>query len=417
MSNHRIAFVGNVANALFPVVRVLRTNGFDAHLFVDSSDPVRWRPETDDPALSGRYPDWIHEGRWMRHRDLLSPRTAPMLTELAEFDLVVGSGNTPMLAPYLDAPFVFYTTGADVTRQPFPIAFRTSRGGPLDQLGHGLLAHWQRRGIRAAAEIWTQPFAPFRDALRRIGVDAERISDAYVPLIVDPEQFTPAPASVPQWARDLRGDHDFVVLHPSRIVVDESPLMLRSGQTKGSASILRGFAEFVESGVTARPALILPADDGGADAAHQLIAELGIESSIVWARAPRVSGFHRTEMVHLYGAADVTVNELGAGWFGWAALESMSCGVPVVSRIDESGIAALYGEDSPWIHAQNSSDVAARLTDLAADTPMRKRCGRFGREWILRHHAPETAGARITNSMADALARLTKPSHSPAHSR
>lgn len=419
MTAARIAFCGNVANALFPIVRVLRDQGVDAHLFVDSREPARWRPETDDPTLADGYPPWIHDGEWIRKMDMVIPGRAPIIAELEGFDLVVGSGNTPMLAPFLRAPFIFFTTGADLTKQPFPIAFRGTRNGLLDMVGHAFLALWQRRGIRAAAQIWTQPFAPFLDALGRLNVPIDRVTDAYFPLIVDTDLFTPNPTSSPDWAAELRKNSDFVVLHPSRLVLDESPLMLRSGQTKGSRSILEGFARFVATGSAERPVIVLPSADRGAPDATKAIAELGIEDHVVWAEAPRPSGFHRTEMVHLYAAADVTVNEIGAGWFGWAALESMACGVPVVSHIDHDGIRQLYGEDWEWIHAQDANDLTERLRELAADSDERQARGRASREWIMRHHSVETAGRRMHQSVIDVSTELlaSSPSPAPQHSR
>lgn len=417
MASPRVAFCGNVANALFPIVRVLRDCGIDAHLFIDSHEPVRWRPETDDSSLADGYPDWIHEGRWIRKADMLVPGRAPIIAELQSFDLVVGSGNTPMLAPFLRAPFIFFTTGADVTKQPFPVAFRGTRNGPVDAIGHAFLAFWQRRGIRSAAQIWTQPFAPFLDALDRLSIPSDRIADAYFPLIVDTEMFTPLPTSPPEWASELRRDSDFVALHPSRLVLDESPLMLRSGQTKGSASILDGFARFVRSGTAEHPVIILPSADRSAPEATRAIAELGIQDHVVWAQAPRASGFHRTEMVHLYGAADVTINEIGAGWFGWAALESMACGVPVVSRIDHDGIRQLYGDDWEWIHAQDAIALGARLSELARDRASLEARGDASRQWILRHHSIDTAGQRMFHSVNEVMEQLLErsPATAPQH--
>lgn len=406
MTSARIAFCGNVANALFPIVCSLRARGLDAHLFIDRNDPPRSRPESDDPRLRGNYPDWIHEGPWFSRTDWIHPGRSALVPELNGFDLVVGSGNTPTIAPFIDAPFAFFTTGADITKQPFPWAFRHTRRGPIDQIGHVALAFWQRRGIAAVDQIWTQPFAPFLDAIDRLDVDRSKVADTYFPLIVDTDLFTPTTGPLPSFAAELRSESDFVVFHPSRLVLDESPIMLRSGQTKGSRSILRGFADFVRRESCARPTLILPALDDGASEAAAEIDRLGISDNIVWAEAPRASGFHRSEMVHLYNAADVTVNELGAGWFGWAALESMSCGTPVLSRIDRRGIEQLYGDDWEWLHVQDDAALADRLDGLARSRDQLAEAGQRSRSWILRHHARETAGDRITTSVLNALAQL-----------
>lgn len=400
----RIAFWGNIANAHFPIVQALRGHGIDAHLFVGDRDPAGWRPETDDPALRGAYPEWIHEGSWLRPIHSVAPWLSPAIKALDDFDLIVASGTSLAITQFAKPPMAFFTTGGDLTVRPFPVAFRHRRGGLHHQLGHGVLGLWQRRAIRRASQIWTQPFRPFLDALDRLNVDPRRIADIYFPLIVDTDLFRPDPVDPPSWAKALVPDSDFVVFHPSRLVLDESPLMLRSGQTKGSGQLLEGFAAFTKTGSAKRPVLLLPDNPSspGRQEALERIAKLGIEDSVVWAEPQRSEGFTRTEMVHLYANADVTVNEFGAGWFGWVALESMSCEVPVISRIDASGIAKLYGTDHPWTHAQDASELTDRLAEFATDRPALAALGRQSREWISRHHAVETAGQRAVRSIRSA---------------
>ncbi len=416
MTAARIAFWGNIANAHYPVVRALRGHGIDAHLFVNDRDPAAWRPETDDPTLRSEngapnYPDWIHEGPWLQPIHTLAPWRSPILPILNGFDLIVASGTSPTVTQFAEPPVAFYTTGGDLTVRPFPLAFRERRGNLAHQAGHGALGFWQRRAIRRMSQIWTQPFRPFLEALDRLDVDPERIADTYFPLIVDTELFGPDPKPVPDWATTLVPEADFVVFHPSRLVLDESPLMLRSGQTKGSGVLLDGFASFVASGVAEKPMLLLPDNPASPerDAARQRIAELGIEDSVVWAAPPRPTGFHRTEMVHLYALADVTVNEFGAGWFGWVALESMSCGVPVISRIDEAVVAKLYGADHPWIHAQGAPQLVERLRALANDREQLRQLGAMSRTWIAKHHGVDTAGRRAVASVLAATASLGSP--------
>lgn len=409
-SSARIAFWGNIANAHFPVVRALREYGVDAHLFINDRDPAGWRPESDDPTLrtGNGYPDWIHEGPWLRPLHVVAPWRSPIIEELNTFDLIVASGTSPTVTQFAEPPVAFYTTGGDITVRPFPIAFRHRRGKLPQQIAHGVIGLWQRRAIRRTAQFWTQPFAPFLDALRRLDVDPDRIADTYLPLIVDTETFRPNPTEVPGWAESLVPDSDFVVFHPSRLVLDSSPLMMRSGQTKGSGELLDGFAEFVQRGVARHPVLLLPDNPASPEKQQALdrIAMLGIDEHVVWAKPPRSTGFDRAEMVHLYNRADVTVNEFGAGWFGWVALESMACGVPVVSRIDEAGIAKLYDGQHPWIHAQDASELVQRLTELANDRPRLEEVGRDSVSWIKRHHGVDTAGRRAVSSIHEAIDEL-----------
>ncbi len=405
MANVRIAFWGNIANAHYPVVKALRKHGIDAHLFVGDRDPAGWRPETDDPELADNYPDWIHNGPWLRPSHSLAPWRSPVIDELKAFDLLVVSGSAPAIAQFVGRPMAFFTTGADLTVRPFPVAFRHLRSGAGHHIAHGALGLWQRRAIGKAAQIWTQPFKPFTDALERLHIDPSLVADIYFPLVVDTELFSPKTEPSPSWVDELAPESDFVVFHPSRLVLDDSPLMLRSGQTKGSGEVLKGFAEFRKLTTAKNPVLLLPDSDASRerDEARQRIDELGIADAVVWAKPPTPPVFARTEMVHLYRRADVTVNEFGAGWFGWAALEAMSCGVPVVSRIDAVGIRRLYGAENPWIHANDAGDLAIELEKLASDRVSLARSGMQSREFVIRHHSVDNAGRRAVDSVLAAL--------------
>jgi glycosyltransferase involved in cell wall biosynthesis len=116
-------------------------------------------------------------------------------------------------------------------------------------------------------------------------------------------------------------------------------------------------------------------------------------------------------MAHLYARADVSINEFGAGWFGWAALESMSCGVPVISRIDPRGMTALYGDDWPWCHAADARELADQLERLATNPDDRAALGARCREWIQEHHGTGPAGdlsARSTIASWRAITSSTR---------
>lgn len=408
----RIAFTGNIGNTHFAVVRALRAAGLDAHMFVGSGDPLAWRPETDAPELAGAYPDWIHEGHWYGPAHVATPFRAPLVRAVRNFDVVVASGSTPAFVQFAGRPWIFFATGGDLTVRPFPVTFRERRGALPAQAGHALLSGWQRRALRRADQIWTQPFAPFVSALDRLGVDRSRVADAYFPLIIDTHTFRPdgdSSGSTP-WARAASDDSDFVVFSPTRLVFGDSPAMRRSGQWKGSQVLLDAFAEFLRRGVARNPVLALPdwvLSDDVAEAKHR-VADMGIADHVRFLQPPRPDGFNRSELVDLYRVADVAVDEFGSGWFGFVSLEAMACATPVVSRIDLDAIAQLYEDDWPWLEAHGAVDAADRFTLLARDTSERRRLGTEAREWIERHHSPDAAAERYVRAVTESVASLVR---------
>lgn len=325
--------------------------------------------------------------------------------------MVVASGSTPAFVQFADTPWCFFATGGDITVRPFPWTFRQRRGGIAHQVGHALVSAWQRRALRRADQIWIQPFAPFTEAVARLGIEDARISETYFPLIMDTDAFRPQPdirTSARPWVADMCADADFVVFSPTRIVFGDTPALRRSGQWKGSQSLLDGFAEFVRRGVVERPVLALPdwvLSDDVAEARRRVRA-MGIEDHVRFLTPPSTDGFNRSQIADLHAAADVVVDEFGSGWFGFVSLEAMACGTPVVSRLDLSAIDKMYGDDWEWLPADDALAAADRFTALATDPRMRATVGAASRKWVERHHSPAAAASRYVDAVSDRAAAL-----------
>jgi len=403
----RVAFYGNIANNFFQLARSVRERSdIDAHLFldaVDRRDEVTMRPENDDPSLRDAYPDWIHTGSYFTALSVAMPWRSPLVKEFQDFDLVVVSGIGPAIAQFAGRPWGFFVTGADLTMIPFPLRFfsrwRTARGR-LAMLGMGT---WQRRGIRRADEIWGQLFSPFQIALERLDVDSGRVSKTYLPVIFDATGYArSANSSEDLLDREILSAlerSDFVVFHPSRIMMDDSQRAREIGQWKGNDVLVRGFAEFVESGIASAPLLVIPVRDASLDMgrARALVEDLGIEASVLWARPPRPSGFTRHELTALYSAANVVADDFGIGWFGAVVLEALSLGRPVLSHLDEAVMQELY----PWhpvLDAATPSEVAERLTALATDPEFAAEVGKRGAAWVHEFHSYESATAKYVEA-------------------
>lgn len=402
----RIAFLGNVANCLLPVALALREEGFDADLFVDDAAPSTARPDHADPTLANA--PWIRRGPWFTARALLRPRRARVVRLLAGYDLVVVSGPGPVFAQFAGRPWCWWVSGADLTATPFPWAFRTAFSTRRRTWGAYPLAYWQRRAAPRAQEIWVQPFAPMREAIRRLGLTTPPVADRYLPLIVDADALRewarePVPPSL-RSITDRMDAAELVVFHPSRLVMSATAANRRSGQWKGNDRLLQGLAELRDRGQADRVLLVLPDAVASRDVtqAKALSLTLGVEDHVLWASPPTGDAFTRHEMAQLYAHSHVVADEFAAGWFGFVTLEACAIGRPVVSHLDEAAMAILYPEGHPMRTALEPAEIANRLHELR-DPDLRAAVGAAGEAWVRAHHSSAAAKGRYVSAVRSAL--------------
>lgn len=404
----KLALYGNTCNNFFAVARALRrTSDIDVHLYIDHDADWNQLPESDVPALRDGYPEWIHRGPYRTPLTRLWPAASPLVDELKRYDVVMVSGHGIQLAPFVPRPFIFYATGWDLTVAPFPLRFLSRPKGPVDHLSALLNGVWQRRGIAAAREIWSQPFGPFETALRRLRVPQVKVVPRYFPIMLDTNLFRTDPsarASTDPNVRRLVEGHDFVVFHPSRMMMNTGRSYLESGQWKGNDRLFEGFARFLHANPGARPVLALVERSGSPDrdAAQVVIDRLGITDRVAWLRPPHAYGFDRAELLPLYSVADVVVDEFGTGWFGSIVIEGLSMGKPVMCYLDEDVMSRLY----PWhpiLTPRTPDEIAACLSDLYRDPAERQRRGELGRRWAEEFHSIDGAAGRYAAQLTDLI--------------
>ncbi|MEO6317247.1 MAG: glycosyltransferase [Acidimicrobiales bacterium] len=413
LPGHRVALVGNVANCLLPVALALRSHGIAAELFVGDDAPQVSRPENVDARLAAA--PWIRRGHWFPGWSALVPWRAPVVSALRAYDLVLVSGTGPMYAQWSGRPWCWWVSGHDLTATPFPWAFRGTYPSRGRRLAAYPLALWQRRAARRAQRIWVQPFAPFKEAIARLHLERPPVSSAYLPLIVGAGLVGErAGAGDPALAPVLQrmADSELVVLHPSRMLIDDGTVARRSGQWKGNDRLIRGIDELRRRRLGLRVLLVLIDSSVSRDVAmaRQLIDDLDLHEEVLWARPPGSQSFTRPQMAELYRNSDVVAVEFASGWFGTVALEGLAMGRPVLSYIDEPSMSDLYPGGHPVVSAFEPKEIADALERLL-DPGRRRSLGDAGRRWIAEHHAAEAAGPRYVTEVSAALrrAKLDEP--------
>ena len=403
----RIALFGNVANTLYHLAKSLRAHSsFDVHLYLDRGHHPAMLPESADPDLVGRYPEWIHLGRFLGKRRYLFPWTSPVVAELSRFDLVIVSGEGPIFAQFCRTPWFFYVTGADLTLLPFPLRFWSRHKGLRAKAVNVVLGLWQARGIRRATEVWSQPFSPLSAALRRLGLPQHRVAPEYFPIAVDTDRLRPEGPVRDAQALELRASHDLIIFHPSRLMIAAGPTLRGAGQWKQNDLLIRAFASFVREGISQSPVLVMVdrVDSIDIRLARELARDLGVDKHVIWLRPPQATGFTREEMLTLYWIADVVADDFGVGWFGAVILEALALGIPVVSYIDDNPMKALY----PWhpvLSARTEAEIRDWLVKLYLDPAWRRQIAQLGRAWIEEFHSESKVAERYVRNVRSAAAR------------
>ena len=404
----RIAFYGNTCNNFFAIARAVRAaSDIDAHLFIDDNADWMQFPESEDPSLRDNYPHWIHKGPYHTMTTRFWPGKSPLVKELERFDVVMVSGGGVRLAPFVDKRFIFYVTGWDLTMSPFPLKFIRLPPNELHRKAAALLGgFWQRRGIKAIDEIWTQPFMPFRTAAERLGIEKSRLLPNYFPIMIDTDVYKEDPSARtsdnPHVRRMLDG-HDFVIFHPSRMMLNKAPQFVDAGNWKGNDTLIRGYAKFVAANPDAKPALVLIDHAYSPDLAEAkaLVSRLGIEKHVVWLKGPKDRGFDRIDLIPFYSVADVVADEFGIGWFGSVVVEGLSMGKPTLCTLDEEVMKQLY----PWhpiLSPRNDDEVATMLGRLYREKDERLAIGAKGRAWAVEFHSIANAAARYVRQIQSA---------------
>ena len=110
-----------------------------------------------------------------------------------------------------------------------------------------------------------------------------------------------------------------------------------------------------------------------------------------------VEGLHHDEAFERYREADIVVDQLNAGWYGFFAIECMSLGKPVVTFLHDEAVARTEHElDTrvPIVRATKET-LRAALEPLVASAPERRRIGAESRAYVEQVHDLERVADRL----------------------
>jgi len=395
----KVALYGNTCNNFYTLAKAMRSVlRLDVHLYINSTADFQNLPESDDPELKDNYPDWIHLSPKWNIRDFVTRYSKCFIDELNNYDVVFLSQMGVILSPYIKGTSIFYVTGGDLTQIPFPSKFPKIFKTVKDRVIGEYIGVLQRRGIRKAKKILTQPFFPFVRALKEIGVDQRRVSKGYFPILMDLNviKATRDPlSSIDQVNRTLLTPFRHIIFHPSRLNMDKSAGSINSGQWKGNDTLFHAFALFLKKYNVTDACIAMPERKHSVDIgkAKEIIADLGITNNVVWLQPPTPDGFPRSQLMNFYSLADVVVDEFGIGWFGSVVVEGLACRKPTICYVDEDVMRELY----PWhpiLSSKNPEEIADIMAKFLLDKEAAAAQGEISRQWAEEFHSIEN-GTKI----------------------
>lgn len=395
----KIALIGNVCNNMYNIGVALRKHTeIVPHLYLGDKTNIHTNPEFNDPLAKDQR-DWVFfDSRWDPAR-LFKRLDFQFVNKLKKekYDAIIVSDVGVWMAPFVkNSKFFFWTTGADVTRIPFPSTFGFLYKGIKSKLKAWYMAFLQRWGIKHIDYFMTQPFMPFQFALQKLSVPQEKVVNAYFPIIIDLKIF--------KFNADFKTKIDpsnysklenfkFKIFHPSRLMIKKNSALYNAGQWKGNEMLLRGLSAFIDKYNTDDICIVLPdrSYSEDVDLFSGVVEKLHLQKNVVWVKGQTSEGFNKEEMVALYSSSDLVVDEFGVGWFGSVVVEAAACGRPVMCHLDDEVMQQLY----PWhpiLSVNTPEKISEEIAKLYFDKEYSESKALESRRWAEEFHSQENAG-------------------------
>lgn len=368
----KIAFVNNMNNNFFSIVRYLRDRGIDAHLFIfDKMNNFVPEADTFEDVSKMSHVHFITEVDFRDFFNPFSPKVRKgikaLKKSLADFDLVFACG---MLAFFERAGIsvdVFIPYGGDVYQLTDLFNYSRKKYFPYSTLMRYIMKY-QRRAVQKARVIMS--FASHdlhvRDALINMNRKWINWNMAMIYPIACPEQEN-------YWS--FLKEYDFVLFSHMRHT-------WKTGTDyNGNDRSIRGYAQFIKEKSRFQNPIYLLFDYGCDVAASKaLISELGIEKYVRW--VPTAQRKHIYAGLNYADMVTGIFNEEVISW-GGVTYEAFSRQIPVI------GCAKIKGKeithDLPLLHAYEPAEIAAILADFQDDPEKFRAKGKESQAWFERN--------------------------------
>jgi glycosyltransferase involved in cell wall biosynthesis len=325
----KIYHVGkNLANVPYLFSSALRDAGLPVELYIGSVSDVSQEPQKNDK--------WVHfsDNFFGKLRDFINLLSADC------FQTYAGSS---VYLQFIGKPFIIYATGSDLHELPY----QKSITGRL-----------MKRSLKFALKVL------FSNV--HLILDIEQLN------LSDKARFIPQPLYIIKSNKNITN-------------VEEKPLFICPSRidfaVKGQDMVLRAFSEYKKRG----NAGTLWMFDWGPDAEKAKKDFSGIR----WIEFKKP--VRRNELLEMYTAADVVIDQFKLGALGLTSLEAMACGKPVIGYANTELYRRTYGEKPPILNARSEQEILEAMEK----ENKREATGKKAQIWIKKYHDPKKIAKKL----------------------
>ena len=394
----KIAFIGNMNNINFSLMRYFRDLGADAHLLLwanegkqfnkhflpenDTWDLRKWSPYIHRISIDGSFSAFI--GAPSRFR--LPPSKRKLLSIFYRYDAYVGGGLAPAILGRCGIDMdIFYpfSTGIEFVASRDDISFfRHNR--LLKRTVAKYIRKKQIDGIKRARFCVNAEMSLTRQTFKKIGKDFIPMA---IPMVYNGE--VNAKDFLPKLLKDIAANlakYELKIFsHASHTWVWNKNLSDFQNEkfSKHNDWLIKGFADFIKHNRGASAVLLFIEYGPDVEASKKLCTDLDIDKNVIW-----LPIMPRHYLMYLLGNCDIGAGEFcresGLLW-GGTGWEVLSSGKPLLQtfNFDNGQYQKLFGHESPPIlDVKSSDDVAMHLQDMLNNKDKRSTIGNKSMAWF-----------------------------------
>jgi glycosyltransferase involved in cell wall biosynthesis len=386
----RIALLGNMNNNFFAIVRHLRDEGYDAHMFYRLAQE-HFQPKADTFDLE--YRQYCHEIQWKNN---FSQENLTLIKkDLQGFDLFIGQGDEAALAKFAGVNFsVYYPYGSDFYKfahlpQEYSLKQRIYAhffdNRPFKDTKHGTLAKFIKQAITEAKFV----FLDYTNELYEKKLLDLNLKGEYknipMPFIYSPKNKPMANSGDVHWKSvidSIRENNEFILLYHGRQEWKKALEYKNNDFTsKNTHHLIEGFGRFVNEHPSKTSKLVMLEYGGDTENSKKLVEDLGITDKVIW--MPKM---YRKDLAYLIQNVDLCSGEFNLSYLTFGTIiEAMIQGKPVVHYRVDSLYSEKYGELYPLYNAREIQEIHNQINRAFLNPQERLEMGEKAKQWVHTH--------------------------------
>lgn len=368
----KVAFIGNMNNNNFSLMRYLRDMGVDAHLLLMQNDftksQAHFAPEYDTFKIEEWKP-YIHYLNYSSRYALFFRSKKKLLDDFKPYNILIGSGSIPAIMHKCGLKLdIFYPYGTGIEFVGTPVI----RSGQKSlrfykKMMYKYYRYVSIKGIKSSRICLNSELSLTKQTFEEIGVDFKKIS---IPMVYNKERNTNLIISdkIKNVLNDINKYRLKLFCHASHLPV------------KNKKPIIMGYKKFLER-TKKRDSVLIFLDYGTAvEATKRFIEEAGITQNVLWLKK-----LSRKEIAYILSYISMGFSEFKGIMWGGTGWEFMSTGVPFFHyyNITVHDYEKEYGIPMPkFINTDSSEEICKHLINYSKNPQPYKKMGNELKYWF-----------------------------------